>query len=99
MSGGWGAVAQSCDTFSLSLSDNSSLLALLILGEIQNGSAAGLVRSVEEPKWQRSAARWLAVCLDPLNDRFWSVSTQAEGLVCNVFVFGYVSVFLSWNML
>lgn len=74
------------DTFSLSLSDNNSLLALLILNEIQNGSTTGLVRSVVEPKWQRAAARWLAVSLDPLNGRFCSVSTQAEGLVCSVFV-------------
>lgn len=29
----------------------------------------GFVRvSAEEPKWQSSAARWLAACLDPLND-------------------------------
>lgn len=66
--------------------------------------SAGLTHPQQDPNWQhqrlcpvRRGAK-VAVCLIPLNDRFCSASTQAEGLVCNMFAL-VVDVDSSSNLL
>lgn len=49
-------------TFLLSHSDNSSLLASLSFYQIQNGSTSGFTHFTVKPMWQTPTALWLFVC-------------------------------------